>query len=67
MKEEWIIILLYITNVKKFDKIIKQNNYVKQQYLPYELSGEEFYHPSMNGYEQKIADHMKKIKEEAEE
>lgn len=44
-----------------------KNNYVKQQYLPYELSGTEFYHPSFNGYEKKIREHMKKIKEEAEE
>jgi putative ATPase len=27
------------------------NNYVKQQYLPYELNGKEFYHPSGNGCE----------------
>lgn len=43
-----------------------KNNYCNQQYLPYELTGETFYRPSMNGYEQKIADHMKRIKEEAE-
>ena len=43
-----------------------KNNYVKQQYLPYELSGKEFYKPSGNGYEVKIKEHMKKIKEEAE-
>lgn len=41
------------------------NNYVEQQYLPYELSGKEFYKPSGNGYEQKIREHMKRIKEEA--
>ena len=44
-----------------------KNNYVKQQYLPYELDGKEFYKPSGNGYEVKIREHMKKIKEEAEE
>ena len=44
-----------------------KNNYVKQQYLPYELDGKEFYKPSGNGYEAKIKEHMKKIKEEAEE
>jgi len=44
-----------------------KNNYVKQQYLPYELSGREFYKPSNNGYEVKIKEHMKKIKAEAEE
>ncbi|HKM22210.1 MAG TPA: replication-associated recombination protein A [Lachnospiraceae bacterium] len=41
------------------------NNYVNQQYLPYELSGREFYHPSGNGYENKIKEHMKRIKAEA--
>lgn len=41
------------------------NNYVEQQYLPYELSGQEFYKPSGNGYEVKIREHMKRIKEEA--
>ena len=39
-----------------------KNNYVKQQYLPYELNGREFYHPSGNGYEVKIREHMKKIR-----
>ena len=43
------------------------NNYVKQQYLPYELSGKEFYRPSGNGYEAKIREHMKRIKSEAED
>ena len=41
------------------------NNYVEQQYLPYELSGREFYSPSGNGYEVKIREHMKRIKAEA--
>ena len=41
------------------------NNYVEQQYLPYELNGKEFYNPSGNGYELKIKDHMKKLKESA--
>ena len=44
-----------------------KNNYVNQQYLPYELSGREFYTPSGNGYEVKIAEHMKRIKAEASE
>lgn len=44
-----------------------KNNYVKQQYLPYELNGKEFYRPSGNGYEVKIREHMKRIKKEAEE
>ena len=43
------------------------NHYVRQQYLPYELSGKEFYRPSGNGYEAKIREHMKRIKKEAEE
>lgn len=42
-----------------------KNNYVAQQYLPYELSGREFYTPSGNGYEVKIREHMKRIKKEA--
>lgn len=41
------------------------NHYVEQQYLPYELKGKTFYEPSWNGYEEKIRNHMKKIKEEA--
>lgn len=40
------------------------DHYVKQRYMPYELAGTEFYHPSDNGYEQKIKDHMKKLKKE---
>ncbi|MCM1091048.1 MAG: replication-associated recombination protein A [Butyrivibrio sp.] len=42
------------------------NHYVEQQYLPYELSGREFYNPSGNGYEVKIREHMKRIREEAQ-
>lgn len=38
------------------------NHYVRQQYLPYELDGQEFYKPSGNGYEVKIREHMKKIR-----
>ena len=38
------------------------DHYVEQQYLPYELNGKEFYNPSGNGYELKIKDHMKKLK-----
>ena len=44
-----------------------KNDYCEQQYLPYELTGETFYHPSFNGYEAKIIDHMKRIKKEAED
>lgn len=43
------------------------NHYVEQQYLPYELRGREFYRPSGNGYEQKIREHIKRIKREAGE
>ena len=42
------------------------NHYVKQQYLPYELDGKEFYRPTGNGYEVKIREHMKRIKAEAD-
>ena len=41
------------------------NDYVEQQYLPYELTGTQFYKPSGNGYEVKIKEHMKRIKEAA--
>ncbi len=41
------------------------NHYVEQQYLPYELSGKEFYRPSGNGYEVKIREHMQRIRREA--
>ncbi len=44
-----------------------KNHYVKQQYLPYELTGSEFYRPTGNGYEVKIREHMRRIKSEAEE
>ncbi len=43
------------------------NNYVRQQYLPYELDGKEFYKPSGNGYEAKIREHMRRIRREAEQ
>lgn len=42
-------------------------HYVNQQYLPYELTGREFYSPSDNGYEKKIKEHMKWLKEEYQE
>ncbi len=38
------------------------NHYVKQQYLPYELTGEKYYEPGILGYEAKIREHMLKIK-----
>lgn len=43
-----------------------KNNYVKQQYLPDELTGMRFYNPTQNGYEKVITEHMDKIKSEAE-
>ena len=39
------------------------DHYVEQQYKPYELNGKEFYNPTGNGYEQKIRDHMKKLRD----
>ena len=44
-----------------------KNHYVKQQYLPDGLTGEVFYEPSENGYEQQIRAYYKKIKEHPEE
>ena len=41
------------------------NHYVKQQYLPSEIEGMKFYHPSENGYEKQIQEHLKKIAEHA--
>ena len=41
-------------------------HYVEQQYLPYELTGKEFYRPSGNGYEKKIKEHMRWLKEQSE-
>lgn len=42
------------------------NHYVKQQYLPDGMEGETFYHPSENGYERKIQEHMKFLKKQVE-
>ncbi len=39
-----------------------KNHYVKQQYMPYELDGREFYHVSGMGYEKKIREHMIALK-----
>ena len=44
-----------------------KNHYVKQHYLPDGLTGEFFYEPSENGYEQQIRAYYKKIKENPEE
>jgi len=43
------------------------NHYVEQQYLPYELTGKEFYRPSGNGYEVKIKEHLSRIRREAKQ
>lgn len=40
-------------------------HYVEQQYLPYELTGREFYRPGGTGYEVKIREHMKRLREGA--
>ena len=40
------------------------NHYVKQQYLPSEILGEQFYEPGDLGYERVIKENMKKIKGE---
>lgn len=37
------------------------NHYVKQQYMPSELEGRSFYHPTGNGYEKNIQEYFKKI------
>ncbi len=42
-------------------------HYVKQQYLPYELNGKEFLHLGDNGYEKRIKEHMKWLKEEKQD
>lgn len=45
-----------------------RNHYVRQQYLPDELVGSTFYHPSENGYEKEIQTHMERlIRESGEE
>lgn len=38
-------------------------HFSRQQYLPDELTGQVFYEPSDNGYEKKIQEHMKWLKE----
>lgn len=37
-------------------------NYVKQQYLPDGMEGMTFYHPTENGYELKIKEHLRELK-----
>lgn len=43
-----------------------KNNYVVQQYLPDGMEDYKFYHPSGNGYEKDIAEHMDRIKRESQ-
>ena len=43
------------------------NHYVKQQYLPDGMEGQCFYRPSENGYESKIAEHMRLLRESVQE
>jgi len=38
-----------------------KNHYVEQQYLPDEVVGKTFYHPSDNGYEKNIRDYFTRI------
>lgn len=42
------------------------NHYVKQQYLPDGMEGQKFYHPSDNGYEKKIKEHLRFLQDDAE-
>ena len=37
------------------------NHYVEQQYMPSELLGKKFYHPTENGYEKNIQEYFRKI------
>ena len=39
------------------------NHYVKQQYLPDGMEGQTFYVPSDNGYEKKIGEHMRFLRQ----
>lgn len=43
---------------------IYENHYVKQQYLPDELKDRVFYRLSDNGYEKKLKEYLRKLKEE---
>ena len=43
------------------------NHYVKQQYLPDGMEDAVFYRPSENGYESKIAEHMRFLRESVDE
>ena len=42
------------------------NHYVEQQYMPSELSGKKFYHPTENVYEKNIQVYFRKIHGESD-
>ena len=42
------------------------NHYVEQQYMPSELLGKKFYHPTENGYEKNIQEYFRKIHGESD-
>lgn len=42
------------------------NHYVEQQYMPSELLGKKFYHPTENGYEKNIQGYFRKIHGESD-
>ena len=44
-----------------------KNHYVRQQYLPDALVGEQFYIPTEMGYEKQIREHLERIRREADE
>jgi len=39
------------------------DHYVQQQYMPSEIVGTKFYHPTDMGYERKIKEHLEKLKQ----
>lgn len=39
------------------------NHYVQQQYMPSEIEGTKFYHPTDMGYERKMKEHLEKLKQ----
>ncbi len=43
------------------------HHYVKQQYLPEELTGTKFYHPSDNGYEVQIQEYFRMLEESSDQ
>ena len=41
-------------------------HYVKQQYLPDDIKDQQFYYPSVNGYEKQVKDYLDHLEEEEE-